>query len=217
MKQIPLIEGKHQRLLLFFAGWSMDEHPFADYRPEHHDFTLCYDYRTMEWNEQSLAHYQSIDIVAWSMGVWAAGQVLNGTQLPVNQCTAVNGTPYIVDEQRGLPEALFNGTLNGLSETSLLKFQRRMCGQAQAYEHFRLKAPQRPVAELKEELKALKEAYIQEGCAPFIWDKAYIGTEDRIFSPQSQHRAWDGQTEVCEVEAAHYDETLLRTLITQHP
>ena len=69
------------RLLLFFAGWGMDEHPFLQYAPQDSDFMICYDYRTLDFDTSPLTGYTVIDVVAWSMGGWAASQVLSKVSL----------------------------------------------------------------------------------------------------------------------------------------
>ena len=75
MQQVFIIKQNNPNLLLFFAGWGMDVHPFEHFRPAHHDFLICYDYRSLHFDVSLLNGYKQIDVVAWSMGVWAATQV----------------------------------------------------------------------------------------------------------------------------------------------
>ena len=72
MKQVYIIKDKHPRLLLFFAGWGADETPFKGYQPADSDYMLCYDYRTLDFDTSLLKTYQEINVIGWSMGVWAA-------------------------------------------------------------------------------------------------------------------------------------------------
>ena len=46
MKQHFIIKNNSKRLLLFFAGWGMDETPFLQIRPTDTDWMVCYDYRS---------------------------------------------------------------------------------------------------------------------------------------------------------------------------
>ena len=126
MHQIHIIHEHHPRLLLFFAGWGADETPFKAYRPAGSDLMICYDYRTLDFDQSGLNEYQEINVIGWSMGVWVASQVLPHLALPIASSTAINGTPYPIDEYRGIPPAIFRGTLDGLTGTSLHKFLRRM-------------------------------------------------------------------------------------------
>lgn len=162
---------KTPRLLLFFAGWGMDEHPFLQYAPPDSDFMICYDYRTLDFDTSPLAGYTVIDVVAWSMGVWAASQVLSKVSLPIRRRIAINGSPFPIDEKRGIPPAIFMGTLEGLNEASLRKFQRRMCADGNVFARFQLTAPERSIEELKEELAAVAEQYRMLPTETFAWEQ----------------------------------------------
>ena len=223
MKQIYIIHEHHPRLLLFFAGWGADETPFKEYRPAGCDFMLCYDYRTLHFDASSLEEYQEINVIGWSMGVWAATQVMSGllTQvmfglsIKVAHSIAINGTPFPVDDYRGIPSAIFRGTLDGLTGASLNKFLRRMCADGAAFKAFLQVTPRRPLEELREELAEIEKNYKaqieDDGRNDFHWQQAIIGSNDRIISPANQLQAWTEQgTPVQQTEDAHYQETLFR-------
>lgn len=215
MKQVMIVNRQRARLILFFAGWGMDETPFLHCCPQESDLMVCYDYRELDFNDTLLANYREIHLVAWSMGVWAASKALSWYQeLPITRSIAVNGTPYPVDEERGIPPAIFNGTLEGLNAASLLKFQRRMCGGSEAYERFRSIAPCRSWEELKEELAVIGTLCTVLPPSDWKWDRAFIGENDRIFPPQAQQKAWEGVCPAIEHGSeAHYDDELLQRLL----
>ncbi|WP_302614215.1 pimeloyl-ACP methyl esterase BioG family protein, partial [uncultured Bacteroides sp.] len=149
MKQHFIIKNNQKHLLLFFAGWGMDETPFLQLHPTDKDWMLCYDYRSLEFDATTLQEYSEITLIAWSMGVWVASQIMKQhPSLPVSQSIAINGTPYPIHETKGISPAIFAGTLQGLNEQSLQKFQRRMCGSAADYQAFQSIVPRRPVEEL---------------------------------------------------------------------
>lgn len=213
MKQAFIIQNNTPLLTLFFAGWGMDEHPFLPIASDN-DVMICYDYRSLYFDAAPLRPYSRVRVVAWSMGVWAASRVLSGTELPVAGKTAVNGTPFPVDNRRGIPEDIVNGTWKQLNDVNLQKFYRRMCDSSAAYSDFAKHAPKRPLNEIKEELKAIREISASVPCGIFLWDTAYIGTNDRIFSSENQQNAWNnGYTRINEISAAHYNPALLATLI----
>lgn len=214
MKQHFIVREGHARLTLFFAGWGMDFRPFLDYRPQGSDFLVCYDYRTLDFDCSLLRAYREIYLVGWSMGVWAASQVFGGKEYAMKSI-AVNGTNYPVDDSRGIPHALFEGTLNGLTEASLQKFYRRMCGSAEALKRFLERTPGRSVDELKEELSRIGEQSASLPPSSFKWNKAVIGLQDRIFAPDSQLRAFAGSAVTVTEKVPHYSETLLRQIIEQ--
>ena len=137
MKQTFIIRNNQRHLLLFFAGWGMDETPFLSIHPAECDWMICYDYRSLEFDTTLIQVYSEITLIAWSMGVWAASQVMKQyPSLPVSQSTALNGTLYPIHETEGITPSVFEGTLQRLNEQTLLKFQRRMCGSAADYKAF---------------------------------------------------------------------------------
>lgn len=215
MKQYFIYKENHPCLTLFFAGWGMDEHPFADYRPADSDLLVCYDYRSLDFDFSLLDGYREIRIVAWSMGVWAASCLLQDrSRLSVVESIAVNGTPTPVDDEKGIPSLIFKGTLDGLNERNLQKFYRRMCGSGEATKRFLERGPQRNIEDLKEELRLIGEQAVASPFPSFLWKRAVIGTKDLIFCAANQRNAWTQAGAVQdERQASHYDEALLRELI----
>ena len=76
MKQHFIIKNNQKHLLLFFAGWGMDETPFLTIHPTDKDWMICYDYRSLAFDTDLLETYSQITLIAWSMGVWAASQIM---------------------------------------------------------------------------------------------------------------------------------------------
>lgn len=215
MKQTFIIRNNGKHLLLFFAGWGMDETPFRHIHPAECDWMICYDYRSLEFDTTLIQAYSKISLIAWSMGVWAASQVMKQyPSLPVSQSTAINGTLYPIHETKGITPSVFEGTLQGLNAQTLLKFQRRMCGSAADYKAFQTIAPKRPVEELKEELAAIRQQYLSSLPSEFVWQTAIIGDNDRIFLPDHQEQAWRNKAiSLLHVEAAHYQQELFNEVI----
>lgn len=214
MKQIYIIHQHHPRLLLFFAGWGADATPFENYLPKDSDFLLCYDYRTLDFDTSLLFGYREINVVGWSMGVWAASQLL--PQLPISVATsiAINGTPYPIDDQRGIPTTIFRGTLDGLTGASLNKFLRRMCADTTAFKAFLQITPRRPLEELHDELVEIERMYHSLPTATFHWQQAVVGSNDRIIPSENQLRAWNEQnTPVTQTNDAHYQDSIFQTYL----
>lgn len=209
MKQQFLIRSGHSRLVLFFAGWGGEENLFRHYRPVESDLLLCSDYRSLDFDVSMTEGYREIRLVGWSMGVWVASQVLPGFSLPLAERVAVNGTPVPVDDEQGIPVSVFRGTLDGFGPVTLQKFRRRMCGTTEGVKAFLSHNPCRSPEELHEELACLYGMVITRPVSSFRWDKALIGSRDRIFPPQNQQNAWAGvTTEIYDEE--HYSDSLLR-------
>lgn len=206
-------------LILLFAGWSMDFHPFEHIHPQGYDLCVVWDYRSAELLLQNgemtfegmLSQYAEITVFAWSFGVPSASKfIADNPQLPITAKIAVNGTQRPVDDRLGIPEAIFTGTLEGLSEKSLAKFHLRMAGSGSAYREFAKHIPERGIEELKEELIAIRDTE-----TPIIqWDKAIIFDNDRIIPPTNQQSAWVKEA----YELIHYDGAHLpnfKTLFSQ--
>ena len=209
MKQVYIVEENYPRLLVFFAGWACDETPFRHYRPQGTDYLVCYDYRTLDMDTDFVNRYDEIHVVGWSMGVWAASHV--GSRLGGNVRTrvALNGTPFPIDERRGIPPAIYQGTLEGLCGASLHKFLRRMCADSAAFRAFLDITPRRPVEELREELASIAKQDASLPAPRWNWTEAVVGTDDRIIPPANQSAAWrEAGTSVREVPCAHYHEPM---------
>ena len=249
MIQKYIIHEGNPRLLLFFAGWGADETPFKAYRPAGSDFMICYDYRDLSFDADMLKTYEQVNVVGWSMGVWAASQTLgrliadgknsvtdvdaknNVTdadakaigylRLSLGKSIAINGTPFPIDEERGIPPAIYRGTLEGLTDASLHKFLRRMCADSKAFREFLAVTPRRPLEELREELAAIETAYTTGKAYPFGWDVSIVAAEDRIIPPGNQQTAWtrdeisipflSDKHLLIHTDKAHYDRELFET------
>lgn len=191
-------------LLLFFAGWGMDCRPFAELDHIGCDCCICYDYTSLDFDPTPLRAYKNIDVYAWSFGVWAASVILPGAGLPLRHTTAINGTSYGIDPQRGIDPAIFQATLDHLDPTTLHKFYRRMCNDRHTLTRFLETTPERGIESLRTELAAIGDAIARHPVPGFSWDQAVVGLQDRIFPPENQLRAWEGNTHVTTLDAAHY-------------
>ena len=81
-------------LILLFAGWGMDTHPFACLSHIGCDCCVCYDYTDLNFDTTPFLDYKNIEVYAWSFGVWAAATVLPDKGLPIRHATAINGTEH---------------------------------------------------------------------------------------------------------------------------
>ncbi len=200
-------------LLLFFSGWGMDERPTAHLASGRFDVCTCFNYSTLDTDEVAQwAAYGSVTVAAWSMGVWAAEQALNGLQLPVRQAIAINGTPKPIDDALGIPSAMAQATLDGLTPDSLRRFYRRMVGSANILKKMELNGslPAVDFDERREELRRIiaRKPYSE---TEFRWDKALISNADAIFPPENLRAAWQGRTGIVELDAPHYPFHLFKT------
>lgn len=202
-------------LLLLFAGWGMDTEPFRDYSAPGKDIMVCYDYTDGTFDPGAAASYGRVEVVAWSMGVMAAADALPTCGLVPASAVALNGTPLPVDDAYGIPEAVFRGTLEGLSEASIVKFRRRMCGDAANFTAFSRRCPSRDAESLRGELAALGQRAAGRGmpAGGGFWTEAFGTEKDRIFPIASQRRFWqEARVPFTGLDGAHYDDSLMRRL-----
>lgn len=196
--EIEFITG-HQsdKLIVIFLGWGMEATSLAGVSKPAYDIVAVSDYRDIgpdcAWQPlaDAAAGYGEVVVVAWSFGVRAAACFLRGKgkSLPVTKRIAVNGTTAHIHDAKGIPTAIFNGTLANLSEPNLRKFRRRMFSSAAEFAHFMESGCSRPFDTLKEELE-LFGRMAPDLEAGFLFDLAVIGEKDAIFPPAAQLEFW---------------------------
>lgn len=198
----------------------MDEKPFSRLAVKGYRLIVVWDYRDPAFPPElleELRKYDEIAVMAWSFGVPAATRfILSQPGLPISARIAVNGTMHPVDDALGIPEAIFRGTLDGLSEKSLSKFYLRMAGSGDAFRRFSAELPERDVEGLREELSAIETA--GPVTAGRVWDCAVVGRNDRIIPPENQLAAWaDEAFDIVETDEAHLPDfqTILSSILTE--
>jgi len=188
MKQEIIKQHGNKALLLFFSGWGADSGPFKQLDINGYDTMIVWNYSNDSFNLESLTPYREIAVVAWSFGVIAADCFISKNNgLPITIKVAVNGTTFPVDETRGIPPHIFNGTLDNLDERNLRKFYRRMAGNSAKFTAFVENLSHTPIDELKEQLRYISR---QQSDHSVMWDHAFISTEDHIIPFENQKRAW---------------------------
>lgn len=191
MKQEFTVNEGNRKLIIIFAGWGMDASPFRHLRLDGHDIAVVWDYRDMTLDSTPFRKYSDIYLFAWSFGVYVAARTLASGTLNPTIKVAVNGSLNPIDDNEGIPEAIFCGTLDNLSERNLDKFYRRMCKDAASYAAFKADMPCRDIAGLKDELQAIADMSADKDADISVdWDRAIIAGNDRIFPPDNLRRAW---------------------------
>ncbi|MGM9749277.1 MAG: pimeloyl-ACP methyl esterase BioG family protein [Candidatus Cryptobacteroides sp.] len=232
MKQEFLKKNGTKALLLLFGGWGSAPKLFRDsVEGCGRDCLFCYDYKDCSFDFSLLEGYEDIKLVAWSMGVWGAGQVFNGFARDyednkyiehqgfvgrITDAVAIGGTPTPIDDLYGIPTAVFDATLDKMSPMVLYKFRRRMCGADLAI--FESRMPDRNVDDLREELAAIRNM-VSEGCgSDFLWRRAYVCEEDLIFPTANQIRAWEKENVPVGLrDGAHYSAKLFDEICSSEP
>ncbi len=205
------IEFTHQspgchRLILIFAGWSTDTSLYASIKKKDWDVAIVSDYLTLDFSSEILKTYSTIYLYCWSLGVWAASNVID--QKYITRAFAINGTEHPVSDIHGIPKKIFQGTAETLSDRNLLKFRKRLLGQEYADRLPELEKCNSSIKKLSDELFAIMKLSDSPNFSHIRWERVYIGREDKIFPPQNQKRAWEAIQfrckEICFLNAPHY-------------
>lgn len=215
MKICKIIEQQSSSLILFFGGWATDENPFQRLKSSEYDVVMLYDYTTLEDCKEEIrelvSSYSKVELVAWSMGVWAASAIWQKYELPtkkIKSATAINGTLRAIDSEFGINPMVFEKTVDNLPQ-GLPRFNLRMCGTKSQLESYNSAPSLRDSSDAKQELIAIQEKSSFVDSIP--WSKALIGSRDLIFTPQNQLNFWkeykathSNELEIVELEEPHF-------------
>ena len=183
--------------ILFMAGWGMGPEPFQDMAAGPVDVVMVYDYQNLEdCDLHSLLPQNSkcrIHLLAWSMGVWVAGRLLQDLFSPstFSSTTAIGGTCRPIDDRYGIPCQVFDDMIHDFSPAVLNDFYSAMFDNTEQADQFLNYPPNRPEEELKKELVSLRAACRVMPEVPDIFQRRIVTTRDRIFPPRNQIRSWD--------------------------
>lgn len=196
------------KLLLLFSGWAASPEVFRHLKTEPDtDLWICHDYRTLDFDEKAISScYKEVRLIAWSLGVWVAASVWSKRQTAFTEAIAIGGTPCPIHDQWGIPETIFRGTLDNITEEGIHRFNRRMCGSREQLKTYEQISP-RPLVDIRKELENLyAEIKNTPAVSPLFdkWTYALIPSGDRIFPAENQRAFWQNRCPVIEVDAPHY-------------
>lgn len=193
----------------------MDPCPFEHLSANECDVWMVYDYTDLDvshdWAEITDA-YETVDLVAWSLGVAMAAHACRPIVDRIGEAIAVNGTLRPIDDREGIPAPIFDGTIGNLPKGGLARFRRRMCGSREALAMFESVAPQRSLEDLLKELQALRSHAESLQFSQPLFTRAIIGRDDRIFTAKNQAAHWSTLgVPVQAIDAPHYPFHLWKT------
>ncbi len=176
--------------ILFFTGWGMDPAATRHLAQGGYDLWTFWDYATLPPAPPPPPPAAGEGVlVAWSLGVWAAAR-LDWSAWHLQAGLALNGTLFPESAEWGIPPEIFQGTADHWGNPRAReRFLSRMTGNAQKAGEFPLgnRAPEEQQAEL---VAISRHAQATPPPSPSPFTSALVGTEDRIFPPEAQRRAW---------------------------
>ena len=114
-----------------------------------------------------------------------------------NKSIAINGTQKPVDDDYGIPQLVYNLTVENFNELSSAKFMKKITTEVDLKEY-----TSRQTEELKQELISIRDLKIEKY---LNFNKAIISTKDRIMPYKNQLRFWTEKgVEIIELNAPHY-------------
>ena len=189
-------------LTLFFCGWGMDEHTVQHVRGMG-DLLLFYDYRDISGEDApEVEGYESVRVVAWSMGVWAASVLLSRWNIPVSCRVAINGTERPVDEHYGIHPKIYLLTERGMTEQGRDKFFAGMFPGKEEMERFKENRPCRAIDEQRDELRLIREQSARE-MPEMHWERVYVSEGDVIFPVENQRNWWGNRVATIKLPGGH--------------
>lgn len=209
MKIEWLNKSDSTRLILIFAGWSTDGSFYSHIKLEGWDVAVVSGYSDPSFPYTILDKYLTVAVFAWSMGVYAASQVLTSDQISL--AVAINGTEFPSHDKFGIPSAIFEGTASTLSERNLTKFRRRMAGSEYESIKEKLESCCPEIDTLKAELDYIFSKSKEYSKSPLRWHRVYASLEDHIFPYESQLNAWNenpSEPEIITLPTPHYVDLL---------
>lgn len=192
-----------KNILIFFAGWAMDEKCVSQIAQPQNDAIVFFDYNNLSCNVD-LSSYQQTTIVAWSMGVLCAEHFMTQNNIKPTRLIAIAGTGCPVDQSLGIDPNTCMSTYTNLTERTLKKFQMRMCGGSKQFALVEHLMPSRNIENQKSELFSIMQL-AKQNIKHYQWDKAFVTTNDLIFSPQNQRQYWQQYAnQTIEIDSYHF-------------
>lgn len=203
MKIEWLHQSKKDKCIVFMNGWGCDANPFEAMESNEYDVLMCYDYRDLllpKEIERLFENYQEVHLIAWSLGVFVGNLLFYKWSNLFTSTLAINGSVQAIDNLKGIPAAVFQGTIDGLNEKSIEKFWLRMCGGKDNFELFKNRLPKRNIDEQKEELIVLQEVIQNHYMDWNVYQTAIIGSKDLIFPFENLLKGWSEQKNLIQKE-----------------
>ncbi len=204
MKRTWIKQEGNRKCILFFNGWGMDEHVLHGF--DHTGFDVCQlnDFNSVDPLCPEEYPYPEIIVVAWSLGVCAANEILSKSELEINQSLAINGTPWAWHDELAIPHLTFQHTLTGWNDQNRYKFNLRMFGGKHNLEEASSQISRRSADGQKTELQFFRKLGELPPAEAHSWDIALVGMNDRIVPAVHQLRFWGPKAKVIRTDWPHF-------------
>ncbi len=196
--------NQNSECILFFNGWGMDQLAVKNMKCGHMDICMLSNYGKFSTFDITAFDYKKIHLVAWSLGVSYAHNILSDSNINIATSIAINGTPFPMHNDYGISNDVFEKTLSNWDERNRKKFNIRMLGGMTNYKLAANLMSQRSLKDQQTELQFFYDNTEQFGGAKFNWDCALVGDADLIIPTQNQTNYWNGSTKIIFKNWAHF-------------
>lgn len=204
MRHKQIADTNSEAVTLWFLGWGFDDGA-AQHMETAGDTILLWDYTDLGHNLR-LDRWRRVEVVAWSMGVWAAERLIADGSIPHPTCaTAICGTPMPCDAAMGIGGKAVEMTADNWGEANRAKFARKMAMSAEQAATIAPLLARRSAADQQAELRSIANAQRNPPPTHMTWDEAIVGLRDRIFPPAAQRLWWGaGARSIREMDIPHW-------------
>ena len=198
-----LNKKENDNLIIFFCGWSFDYKPFERLNYGTSDILVIYDYSDINLRDLKL-EYKTCQLITWSMGVYIA--YLLKDKLPkFDKKIAINGTPYPINDEWGIPIKTFDLTLKYVDTGLQGKFQKNLFKRNEDYEKYLKNPVERTIENQKSELVALNDFIKGRNCEyDNFYDCAIISDTDKIIPTRNQLSFWQDKAKTVILNSGHF-------------
>ena len=180
---------ENKNLIVFFNGWGMSEKAISHLNFSDYDVLVFFDYRSFEIENFDFSRYEKKILIAWSMGGYVCNYFFDIFK-DFDRFIAINGTQKPINDDYGIPTAIYNLTVDNFNDLSCTKFMKKISTN--------IEPSGRSTEELKEELIAIRDLKVQDY---LTFDKAIVSTKDRIIPSKNQINFWKNAQQI---DCTHY-------------
>ncbi|MEP2783981.1 MAG: pimeloyl-ACP methyl esterase BioG family protein [Pseudoruegeria sp.] len=181
-------------VIVVFGGWGIGPEATAHLNNDV-DVLWVSDYRDLSTGLPDVSGYKTRSLLAWSFGVAGYLHWRNKHTVDFDRRVALCGSPCPVDRRAGIPPRVFSATRDGLTPKSFLDFLSLCYGEASF-----TNPDSTNIDVLRSELTAVAD---RGNAETICWDKVILAVEDRIFPVANLRRAFDGQSNIQDINAPH--------------
>lgn len=203
MKSIWIKKENRERLIVFCQGWGMDSCSLEKLDLGDHDVLMLYAYHH-KGSLPDISKYSHKILLAWSMGVWVATANEDLKNIEWSKRVAINGTPDSIDGKKGIPERIFNRTVEKINSENRKHFEQRILGPDKHSQRQETSLSLRSDDDVCDEMRWWKDQYEPLNHVE-KWDRAYVGSKDLIYPVQNQLHAWSEHAlETVKIDSSHF-------------